>query len=175
MTLFFGGIKCATMHYGTKCLKLLKRWVGKRIQTERRKKGFNTQAQLAEAMGVDTTTVGRWESGIFFPEDDKTEKLFNILGIKEEEFLPGDNKTDSPAIKPLLEAVENLENENQQLKHVLSKIPSEWIARLAVKQSPDFGAIAARAFLTGDLSELRALKLPRESADLIAKLVARNE
>lgn len=39
-----------------------------------------TQKQLADEMGVERSTVAKWEAGIAFPRADKLPKLAEVLG-----------------------------------------------------------------------------------------------
>lgn len=43
-----------------------------------------TQAELAEALGVDQSTVARWESGVRRPGPDKAEQYLAVLDALRE-------------------------------------------------------------------------------------------
>lgn len=44
----------------------IEKYVGKRIK-EARKRSFKTQSDLADALGINSVTVSRWETGARFP------------------------------------------------------------------------------------------------------------
>lgn len=56
----------------------------KQIQRERLKLGM-TQADLAGALGVDPSTVAKWESEKAYPRADLLPKIANLLGCTIDE------------------------------------------------------------------------------------------
>jgi transcriptional regulator with XRE-family HTH domain len=138
----------------------------------RRRKGWN-QEQLAEASNLSLGAIKQIETCKRWPKSSTLEILAKALGISSSVLL-GAQSALTPSVESLLNAIATFQKENEQLRDLLSKIPPEWLARLAVKSKEDFAAIAARAFLTLDLSELQALKLPDESMAAMRKLMAKN-
>lgn len=63
--------------------------LGKRI-AERRKKKSLTQDQLAEALGVSSQAVSKWENDISCPDISLLPKLSDILGISIDALLRGE-------------------------------------------------------------------------------------
>jgi transcriptional regulator with XRE-family HTH domain len=53
---------------------------GKRIQSYRKKRGWN-QTQAAKVMGVQRTSLNRWENGKEMPNGESMTKLSDHLGI----------------------------------------------------------------------------------------------
>ncbi|HEY6224514.1 MAG TPA: helix-turn-helix transcriptional regulator [Gemmatimonadales bacterium] len=60
---------------------------GRRIEEARKALGL-TQVQLAEAVGVDQTTISQWERGRVVPRDEMRIALANALGTTVAELLP---------------------------------------------------------------------------------------
>lgn len=62
-----------------------------------------TKSQLAEKLGLDPSTVGKWESGKSTPEPRFFPALAEIFGVSAEEvtylFVPDESKA-SPASSP---------------------------------------------------------------------------
>src|ERR1700694_5332235 len=54
------------------------------LRYEREKRGWS-QANLAEKIGCDTKTVGRWESGGSFPRPYYRQALYDLFGKNAEE------------------------------------------------------------------------------------------
>ncbi len=52
-----------------------------------RKDAKMKQADLAEAMGVDRSTIAKWESGISSPKSAVLPKLANVLGCNIEKLF----------------------------------------------------------------------------------------
>lgn len=48
-----------------------------------------TQKEVAEAMGVDRSTVGRWEKGEKVPDYDEAKKLAEIYGLSVDNIFFG--------------------------------------------------------------------------------------
>lgn len=65
---------------------------GRRLKRARQAAGFVTQADLADALGVDRSTVGAWESGRQYPQ--------RFIGALEN--LLGGLDDDQPPIDPEL-------------------------------------------------------------------------
>lgn len=63
--------------------------IGRVLKTFRLRSGLSTE-RLASRMGVNPTTVGRWESGALYPDEDALRRLLECLGVhpQEAEALP---------------------------------------------------------------------------------------
>ena len=72
--------------------------VGRRIQRARLRAGFETQTQLAQALGVADNQVNRWEKGRHMPSPRMLERIANALGVPAESFLfdSDDDEDDLP-------------------------------------------------------------------------------
>jgi len=62
---------------------------GQKLKAARQSAGL-TQAKFAEdkRVGVDPTTVWRWEKGEVFPEDFRMPGIYQVLGVNEAYFNP---------------------------------------------------------------------------------------
>jgi transcriptional regulator with XRE-family HTH domain len=65
-------------------MQFLRKRIGKKISRMRLAKGFTTQKELAKALGVKPSTVGRWESGRFLPTGKNLSALSEFLGVPRE-------------------------------------------------------------------------------------------
>lgn len=63
----------------------------KQIQKIRMRRGMS-QAALAEAIGVDSSTVAKWESGGVYPRAQLLPQLAEILSCTIDELFAGDGK-----------------------------------------------------------------------------------
>lgn len=61
---------------------------GRNITTLRKRRGIN-QEELAHMLDVNTTTLSRWETGLFEPRASVIRKLCEILDCTESELLNG--------------------------------------------------------------------------------------
>ena len=66
----------------------MKETIGKRISSARRELSL-TQEGLAEAMGVSTQAVSKWENDISCPDISLIPKLARTLGMTTDELLSG--------------------------------------------------------------------------------------
>lgn len=48
-----------------------------------------SQQELADKIGVDRSTIAKWETGAHLPRTDKLRQLARILDCSLEELLPG--------------------------------------------------------------------------------------
>ncbi len=64
----------------------LSKLLGLRIRELRKSKRL-TQAQLAEAIGMETTNLCKLENGCQFPKEENIEKLANFLGVAVKELF----------------------------------------------------------------------------------------
>lgn len=58
-----------------------------------REKSGMTQLELANRIGIDRSTIAKWESGVSLPRANLLPKLASILGCTVDELL----RTDNPA------------------------------------------------------------------------------
>lgn len=65
---------------------MLKKLFGTRLKQIRKQQKM-TQESLAEAVGVSTSTIQRWEYGEMAPEFDRLEILAKALNRKTEDFF----------------------------------------------------------------------------------------
>lgn len=135
-----------------------------------------TQAKMAEVIGISLRFYQDLEAGKQNPSIETIEKILSGLRVEIRDILedPRIQAPEDQARGYLLKSYQEVQKENELLRDLISKIPREWLARLAVRSRQDFGAIAARAFLTKDLSELKALKLPGQSMDLMKTIMDQN-
>lgn len=74
--------------------------IGRRIKRAREKRRWS-QAKLANAVGVNSLTVLRWEHGRVMPHYENQEALIKQLGMLQEDFLTEEKQpTSSPPIHP---------------------------------------------------------------------------
>lgn len=64
-------------------MKSFKKRIGERLKGFRELRGFDSQTKFADALGVEQSTVQRWENGTFLPKDEQIEKIESVLGIKD--------------------------------------------------------------------------------------------
>ncbi len=58
----------------------IKKLLGKRIKEIRKNKGL-TQDELAEKIGIESTSISNIENGKYYPTADNLEKIMNALNI----------------------------------------------------------------------------------------------
>ena len=61
--------------------------IGARLKAHRLSKNV-TQANVAEAMDCEVTTIGRYESGAHSPDGEQLIRLANYFGVSPIDFLP---------------------------------------------------------------------------------------
>ncbi len=105
-------------------MNLIKKSVGKKIAAARKNAGFKTQANFAEKLSTDTSTVGRWEAGVYLPSEDFWQKIYSLTNTSEKDFVENsqlsEKQTDIKKI--MLEALEQDRNTNLQLENSLKEI-----------------------------------------------------
>jgi transcriptional regulator with XRE-family HTH domain len=69
--------------------------LGQRIK-QRRKERKMTQAQVAKELGIDNTTVSKWESDTYQPDAENLKKLADLL-LTTTDYLTG--RTNDPSSK----------------------------------------------------------------------------
>lgn len=65
----------------------IRKFIGARIKLYRKQKHM-TQASLAEFMGCEVTTLGRYERGEFAADGEQLVKLAQFFGVSPMDFLP---------------------------------------------------------------------------------------
>ena len=109
------------MPYMAKPLEPFKILVGNRLRTARVDAGFQTQEDLARAIGVDESVVNRWEKGRVQPKK-HLDDLCRLLKITKDELLKPMENPEQPAEA---KALATLVNENATLKAEIEKLKSE--------------------------------------------------
>lgn len=68
-------------------MEIYKKYFGKKLRIQRNSLNL-TQENLAVAMGVEASSVSRWETGEDFPDDDRLPLLCKTLGVGQDYFVP---------------------------------------------------------------------------------------
>lgn len=96
----------------------------------RKEKGF-TQKDLADAIGVDISSISKYETGVSFPSMEVTRKLADVLGVSADRII-GREMTDDDEVQQLLREFKD----NPELKILFDKVknctPEELKALMAV-------------------------------------------
>lgn len=86
---------------------MIKQLLGKRIKEIRKSKKL-TQEQLAEYIGIETSSVSNIENGRYFPTAENLDKIMQILQISPMQlFIVEHNNTHDVLIKELVDAMSN--------------------------------------------------------------------
>lgn len=123
-------------------MKILKKRVGTLIKKSRKEKGFKTQADLAEALGTEQVTVGRWEAGIHLPSEEHLENLYKLLKISETDLF-GPSLEKPKTLKELSAIIERQEKELKELKDFLSLIPKDIAQKIEELDLDDWNSLRA--------------------------------
>lgn len=99
-------------------MRLLKKRIGERIKALRKSAGYPSQAAFAEAIGVEQSTVARWESGRFMPLEEQLDNMATILNVSKSIFLDDDFSPSKKSSKPadIIEKIEALESRIRSLE-----------------------------------------------------------
>lgn len=156
-------------------MKSFKKRVGETLKRLRKMKGFASQSTFAEALQVDQSTVQRWESGSFLPQQEHVTKIEKVLGIKsldkifENPYLEPENylifpsgeikKASEIMIKPSLERLsEQVIDHQLRLNSLESRIlesePNLHGVLSAWEDAEEWRRSIALFFLTGEASHL---------------------
>ncbi len=144
------------------------------LKAERRKRGW-TQAKVAEAVGVDAKTVGRWERGKAIPYPYYREQLCILFGKNAEQLglLYGDNAFEEavflgvqssvpdvavqapllvdPIIPQILESADSLVGRDSLLMQIKERLfAGDSLALTAVDSLPGIGKTTLAAILATD-------------------------
>lgn len=92
------------VHYISNMIKQL---LGKRIKEIRRTKKL-TQEQLAEFIGIETSSISNIENGRYFPTAENLDKIIQVLQITPTElFVVEHNNDNDYLIEELINAMKN--------------------------------------------------------------------
>lgn len=128
----------------------------KRLRYERKL----TQAKMAEMAGLELRAYQAYEYGERVDPGLRIIKnIINGLHLEPGEILGLPRKRELPKSNgALIAVISELQREIEDLK-AKKLIPESWITRLASNDPRDLGAIAARAFLSNDLREIKELEV----------------
>ena len=88
---------------------MIKHLLGKRIKEIRKSKRL-TQEQLAEYIGIETSSVSNIENGRYFPTAENLDKIMQILQISPCELFAAEyNESNDNLIAELTDAMKNSE------------------------------------------------------------------
>jgi transcriptional regulator with XRE-family HTH domain len=71
-----------------------------------------SQEKLAEALGVTTNTISRWETATYHPGLGDLDKLASFFGVSMLEFLPSSEQPDDHRLHALIQTARQLEPED---------------------------------------------------------------
>jgi transcriptional regulator with XRE-family HTH domain len=93
----------------------LRRLVGQRIKELRKNKKIK-QSELAELVGIETTSICKIENGSHFPKEDNLEKIAYALDVEIKDlFSFNHQRGKKPLISAILDLLNNTEETNVQL------------------------------------------------------------
>jgi transcriptional regulator with XRE-family HTH domain len=92
-------------------LKSLDKAIGLKLKQLRKDRGYNSQESFAEALGVDRTSVARWEAGTYMPHPDQMKTILTLLNIMEEDLWPNSVHRIPPDILDALSRCDELDLE----------------------------------------------------------------
>ena len=96
---------------------MIKQLIGKRIKEIRKSKKL-TQEQLAEYIGIETSSVSNIENGRYFPTAENLDKILQVLGVSPSElFMTEHNNKQDVLISELNQAMKN----NEKLTRLIYK------------------------------------------------------
>lgn len=96
---------------------MIKQLLGKRIKEIRKSKHL-TQEQLAEYIGIETSSVSNIENGRYFPTAENLDKIMQILQIVPTElFITEHNQEQAALIQELVSAM----NKDKKLTKLMYK------------------------------------------------------
>jgi len=96
----------------------LRKKLGKRIQDLRIMRSI-TQANLAEQIGIDTTSLSKIETGRNYPSSDNLEKIASVLNVHPCELYNFDeNDSADEIIEEIVNDVKYVKNDKIKLKMV---------------------------------------------------------
>ena len=96
---------------------MIKQLLGKKIKEIRKSKNL-TQEQLAEYIGIETSSVSNIENGRYFPTAENLDKIMQVLKISPSDlFINEYNNEEEILISELTEAMKN----NKKLTKLMYK------------------------------------------------------
>lgn len=96
---------------------MIKELFGKRLKEIRKAKKL-TQEQLAEYIGVDTSSVSNIENGRYFPSSENMDNILKVLNVTPVEFFCFEHNNDS---RQLLDEMVTEMRKNDQLTRLMYK------------------------------------------------------
>lgn len=102
----------------------IRKLIGSRIKAHRKNQGV-TQEMLAEALGCESTTLGRYERGEYAPDGEQLVKLAQFFGVSPMDFLPGEVDIHRQAILELRASLAELLfsiNDLDELQRILTVV-----------------------------------------------------
>ena len=96
---------------------MIKELFGKRLKEVRKAKKL-TQEQLAEYVGVDTSSISNIENGRYFPSSENMDNIFKVLNITPVEFFCFGHNNDS---RQLLDEMVTEMKKNEKLTRLMYK------------------------------------------------------
>jgi transcriptional regulator with XRE-family HTH domain len=152
-----------------KRVDMIKRRIGSRIKDLRKAHGYESQGALARKLGVEPSTVGRWESGAFMPEPEHQEALAKLFNMPPEEVLDYSREVETPEAREFKASSAELENRLLKLEALVGSFkqdaPGVSVVQVAelIDDLADDGKITklqsqiAQYFLSGDISCLQGM------------------
>lgn len=95
----------------------IKKLLGKRLQEIRKSKKL-TQEQVAELIGVETTSISNIESGRYFPSADNLEKILNVFNVQPSDVFAFESF--APIDDLINEMTQSMKN-NEKLARIMYK------------------------------------------------------
>ena len=96
---------------------MIKQLIGKRIKDIRKSKNL-TQEQLAEYIGIETSSISNIENGKYFPTAENLDKILSVLNISPTElFITEYNQNQDYLIEELTNAMRG----NEKLTRMIYK------------------------------------------------------
>lgn len=97
--------------------------LGDRIRTSRKSLRL-TQKQLAAKIGIDHTTISKWESDTYEPDTKSLNMLAEIFSVSTDYLIDGHDKITSdfdPEVRSLARDIKNLQSSDKELLKDLIK------------------------------------------------------
>lgn len=79
--------------------------LGRNLRIIRKQKGFRSQEALAEALGIERTTVARWETGVSRPSPESMMAIQKVLGCSYAELIGESEPTPQTPVEEKLAAL----------------------------------------------------------------------
>lgn len=100
----------------------IKKGVGQKIQDIRKSKGI-TQEQLAEAVGLETVSISKIETGRSYPTSENLSKIAEILSVHPKDLYDFSyKKPKDKVLKEIFEKINKLSNSEKKLNLIYNII-----------------------------------------------------